>query len=270
MVKLCAALAAALLVVGCDASLNGGSSSRDANETTDDDGGGGGKMDADIDAPPACASGRKLFLEFLGVTLTDAAASDATMNRARWLQNTSATVPAFRVGGANRAAEIQQIIDGVKARLSATPIEVVTTRPAAAPYVMIVLGGRNTNRGGTVGTPYYGAVNYHDCGDATKNDVGWVSDMTVAATGLAADSPPAFIADLVVGAVGFGLGLDGTTDGADCMCGWGTICTDNNANACTLSSNIMSAVTNGADNETACQNGTQNEVAAFTTQFCTP
>ncbi len=272
MVRSRAALVA-VLVAGCDASLAGGGSNtnRDANESTDDSGGGGGgKMDAAIDAPPACANGRKLFLEFLGVTLTDDATSDATTNKARWLTSASAVIPPWRQGGANRAAEIQQVIDGVKARLSGTPIEVVTTRPASGPYVMVVLGGAVTARGGTVSTVYAYAVNYHDCGDAIKNDVGWISDMTPAATGLAADAPTSYVADLVVGSVGFGLGLDGTTDGNDCLCGWTTICTDNAGTACTLSSNIASAVTNGGAGETACKMGTQNEVAAFSTEFCAP
>jgi hypothetical protein len=255
---------AALLVVGCDASLGGGNSTTTDADTSMRDGG-GGKMDAALDAPPACANGRKLFLEFLGVTLSDDANSDATTNKARWLTTTSSVIPPWRQGGANRAVEIQQVVDGVKARLANTPIEVVTTRPAAGPYVMVVLGGATTGRGGTVGTVYAYATSYHDCGDVTKNDVGWVSDMTVAAAGM--DAPTTYVADLVVGSVGWGLGLDGTTDGNDCMCAWTTSCTDN-ATACTLATTITSAVTNPGAGETACKSGTQNEVAAFSTEFC--
>lgn len=269
MVKLLAL--AALLVAGCEASLSPGN----GNGGTDANGSGSGSNDIDAsmqmqpDAAPACANGRKLFLNFDGVTLTDAASSDATTNTARWLTNASATIPPWRNGSGTRATEILQVTDGVKARLGVTsPIEVVTTRPATGPYVMIVLGGANTNNGGTVSTVYSYATSFHDCGDTIKNDVGWISDMNAAATNLANDAPTAYVADLVMGSVGWGLGLDGTTDPNGCMCGWTTACTDS-ANACTLSTSIASAITNPGAGETACPNqNPQNEVAAFTTGFC--
>lgn len=274
MVKLLAAAAlvvAAATSAGCDASLGGDQTG--GNNTTDANGSGSGSntntnSDAAVDTPaPACANGRKVFLEFLGVTLTDDATSDATTNKARWLTTATSVVPPWRQGVANRATQIQEVVDGVKARLAQTPIDVVTTRPATGPYVMIVLGGATTGRGGTVGTIYSFATSFHDCGDATKSDVGWISDMTTGATGLAADAPTSYVADLVVGAIGWGLGLDGTTDPNNCMCGWTTVC-DSAAGACTLSSSIASAVTNPGAGETACKAGTQNEVAAFSTEFC--
>jgi hypothetical protein len=267
MVKL---LALAALLAGCEASLSPGN----GNGTTDANGSGSGSGNIDAsmqmqpDAAPACANGRKLFLNFDGVTLSDAASSDATTNTARWLVNTpTATIPPWRNGSGTRATEILQVTDGVKARLGMTsPIEVVTTRPATGPYVMIVLGGANTGNGGTVGTVYSYATSFHDCGDTTKSDVGWVSDMNTAAVGMNATTT--YVADLVVGSVGWGLGLNGTTDGNDCMCAWTTSCTDN-ANACTLSTSIASGVTNPGAGETACPNqNPQNEVAAFTTGFC--
>ncbi len=254
MVKLLALIA--LLAGGCKASLagddTGGSNNPDAN--------GSGNVDAavQIDAAPACANGRKVFLEFLGVTLTDNAASDATTNKARWLNTTSSVVPPWRQGTATRATEIQEVIDGVKARLSTTPIEVVTVRPTTGPYVMIVLGGDNTGNGGTVGTIYSYSTSYHDCSDTTKSDLGWVSDMTGETT--------EFVADLVVGSIGWGLGLNGTTDTNGCMCGWTTSC-NNATTACTLSASIPSSI--GGTTETACPNqNPQNEVAAFSTGFC--
>jgi len=262
--KVSALLAAALLAAtGCKASLgddgNGG-----GGNNTDASNGGSNQNDAPMqsDAPPACANGRQVFLEFLGVTLTKAANSDSPTNTARWLTNTSAVIPQFRQGGANRAQEITEIVDGVKQRLSTTPITVVTTRPASGPYVMVVLGGANVNNGGTVGTIYSYATSFHDCGDATKNDIAWVSDMTTAASGMNASTE--YIADLVIGSIGWSLGLDGTGDGTSCMCGWASSCT-NATGACTLSANGTSAITGG--NETAC-NVTQNEVTAFSTGFC--
>ena len=263
--------ALAALLAGCNASLGGdggnvtGIDSGNGSGSGSGSGSGGGFQDAAVDAPPACANGRKLFLEFLGVTLTDDANSDATQNRARWLTNASAAVPPWRQGVSGRATQITEVVDGVKARLAQTPIEVVTTRPAAGPYVMVVLGGANLNDGGTVGTQYSFATSYHDCGDVTKSDVGWVSDMTNAVTGTG-DAPTSYVADLVVGAVGWGLGLNGTSDPAGCMCGWASNC-DSAAGACQLSASIASRIDFAG--ETACPNqNPQNEVAAFSTGFC--
>jgi hypothetical protein len=215
-------------------------------------------MQPDSTPQAACASGRKLYLDFDGVTIAQATDSDSTTNKAKWLTNASANVPAWRASSGTRATDITEIVDGVKARLTGTNIDVVTTRPTSGLYVMIALGGANTANSGTVGTVYSYATSYHDCGDAVKNDLGWVSDMTGATN--------EFVADLVIGAVGWGLGLDGTTDTAGCMCGWANGCS-NAAGACTLSASIASSITSTA--ETACPNqNPQNEIAAFSTGFC--
>lgn len=255
-------LAFAALLAGCHASLGG-----DSTHSTGVDGGTGSSDDvsadaavASPDAPPACANGRKVYLHFTGnLTLTAAATSDAPTNQARWLTNASAAIPPWRQNVANRVGEISQVVAGVKDRLAGTPIEVVTSRPAAAPYVMIVFGGARANDGGTVGTVYSYSTSFHDCGDMVKSDVGWVSDMPNESTSL--------VADIAVGAIGWGLGLDGTTVPTDCMCGWANGC-QSDAGACTLSSSIATSITNGI--ETACQSGIQDEVAAFTTGFCAP
>ena len=257
MVKLLAL--AALLAAGCEASLAGdGGGSNNGNVDANNGGGNADAPNTQIDAAPACANNRKVFLEFLGVTLTDAAASDAATNTARWLNTTSSAVPMWRAGGANRATQIQEVIDGVKSRLSSTPIQVVTTRPASGPYVMIVLGGAS-GQGGTVGTIYSYSTSFHDCGDLTKSDVGWVSDMPGEST--------SFVANLAVGAIGWGLGLNGTLTATDCMCGWTTTC-DSSATACTLSASIASSIGVNSS-ETACPNqNPQNAVAAYSTGFC--
>jgi hypothetical protein len=247
---------AATLLTGCHAELGddpGGSAGVDANGG----GGGGGGSDAggggsQPDAPRACANGRVVYLAFEGVTLTKAAASDATQNRASWMSNTSGTVPPYHAGQSDRATQIQTIVAGVKARLAGTPIEVVTQRPATGPYVMVVLGGANTD----VGTPYTYATNEHDCGDGVKSDVGWISDLPTVS----------YVQDLVVGTVGWGLGLNGTNDPVDCMCAWANTC-ESAAGACTLSSSIAS--TTSLSPATTCPNqNPQNEVAAFSTGFC--
>jgi hypothetical protein len=257
MVKLLALVA---LLAGCEASLGPGTGETNGVDAAGG-GGGGSNIDAavqqQVDAAPACANGRKLYLNFDGVTITQAATSDSTTNAAKWLTNASAAVPAWRSGSGTRATEITEVVDGVRARLSMTDIEVVTARPSTTPYVMIVFGGARTSSGGTVGTIYSFGTSFHDCGDTVKNDLGWVSDMPGQTTEL--------VADIVVGAVGWGIGLDGTTDTADCMCGWASTCT-NAAGACTLSSNIATAISSSS--ETACPNqNPQNEIQAFA-KFC--
>jgi hypothetical protein len=244
------------LVAGCGAQLTTASSNAQADASSGgliDAPGNGGARDssvANVDAPPACANGRQVYLAFEGVTLMNAA-TDATANHASWIGVATATVPAFHPNDANRAGEIQTIVDGVKSRLAGTPINVVTTRPASGPYVMIVLGGSNQN----VGSNYTFATGDHDCGDTVKSDVGWVSD----APSLS------YVPDLIVGTIGWGLGLQGTSDPTDCMCAWANSCASASG-ACTLSASIATTVSTG---NTTCPNqNPQNEVAAFSTQFC--
>ena len=210
------------------------------------------------DAPSggACGNHRMVYLSFEGVTLTYAATSDSTQNYASWINNTTSVVPPWHDGSGTRTTDIQTIVDGVKSRLANTPITVVTTRPASGPYVMVAFGGQKTGNGGTVGTTYGGATNEHDCGDLVKNDIGWISD-----------SPSvSYAQDLAIGAIGWGLGLNGTNDPTDCMCAWANNCSSANG-ACTLSSSI--ATTTSSSPATTCPNqNPQNEVAAFTTKFC--
>jgi hypothetical protein len=248
------------LACGCEASL--GADHSDAGGGgggSDGSGSGSNQTDAAVstpDAATACANGRKVYLNFDGVAITQAATSDSTTNKASWIGVTTANVPPWRNGSGTRAADIVTVTDGVKARLTGLPFDIVTTRPTAGPYVMIVFGGSSS----TVGSNYSFSTSFHDCGDTVKNDVGWVSDM--GGQGLS------LVADIAVGSIGWSLGLDGTNDPADCMCGWANGCTSA-AGACTLSANIGTIINNGL--ESPCKaGGNQDEVAAFSTGFCAP
>lgn len=252
--------------MGCHARLGegiGASDGVDASTSTGDDSGtGSAGIDAGVSTPdappPACPNGRKVYLAFDGVTLTQAATSDSTQNRASWINNGTSVVPAWRPNSSTRAQDIATVVAGVKSRLAMTPIEVVTTRPTTGPYVMIVFGGRNEANGGTVGTIYSLATNEHDCGDLVKNDVGWVSESATLS----------YAPDLAVGAIGWGLGLNGTNDPTNCMCGWANRC-ESASGACSLSPSI--ATTQSLAPATTCPNmNPQNEIAAFTTKFCAP
>ena len=222
---------------GTDASTNGGD--------------GGVQDDAAPDAP-ACANGRVVFLNFDGVTLTQGSPSDATQNRARWMNIGQGTAPRYKTAAANRLQLIQDVTDGVRAQLSSFPVTVVTQRPATGPYVMIVLGGVASQ----VGSNYGSAVNQLDCGDAAKSDVAWISDNV---------GPTQRVVNNAVGAIGFGLGLTATLDPLGCMCSWANGCPPDNSVACRLSPMI-----NRDPNATQTCAGltTQDEVATFTAAFC--
>lgn len=225
---------------GVDANTSG----IDANNTTG--------TDAGIDAP-ACFNGRVVYLNFEGQALTRGT-SDATLNRASWMNIASGTAPPFRAGLATRQADIDAITTGVRSQLSSFPVTVVTTRPAAGPYVMIVYGGLRTD----VGSDYGLAVNQLDCDESEKSDVAWIS------------GDPQFgiqrIINTSIGAIGFGLGLTATSDPAGCMCGWANNCQSNNNVACTLSNNIDRDP--NAQQQCPGVGAKQNERQAFSQAFC--
>lgn len=252
-----ARIALSLALLGaCGAQIADGVSN--SNHTGGDDapvdsGTGSTPIDA---APVATCAQLSLFLNFDGQTLTHALTSDATKNLASWMQNNvgdTATAPPYHQGDGNRATLIQSIVDAVRGQLSTFPITVVTTRPTAGSYIMVVLGGDNT----TISTQFRDAVDALDCGNVTKNDVAWISDGV---------TPAQHVANLVAGAVGFGLGLTATTDQNDCMCGWANNCNANTNTACKLGSPINRD--QGANQTCNNAGATQDEVATFHDAFC--
>jgi hypothetical protein len=201
---------------------------------------------------PSCAS-RTLYLNFDGQTLTKGP-SDATLNQASWLSNIQiGTAPPYLDGVADRAATIQSIVNGVRMQLAQFPITVVTIRPAAGPYVMIVLGGKQA----TIGSRFSAAVNQLDCGDTRPSDVAWIGDNV---------TPVQHVVNTVIGAVGFGLGLTGVADPEDCMCAWANACVADTTVACKLRASV--ARDQAATQLCPSAGPTQDEVAALRTAFC--
>lgn len=247
------ALLLILTCVGCHASVSDGDPAGAPDSATPVD------AAVDVDAPatvgpdaaPQCMNGRVVYLNFTGVTLTDAATSDATLNRASWIINGTANPAA---PATNRsAAQVTAIVDGVRNALSTFPVTVVTTRPTSGQYVMIVYGGTATNVGSRFGV----AVQELDCGDAaTRNDVAWISDSVTATQRVINTS---------LGAIGFGLGLTATSSPTDCMCGWDNACVSDNSVQCTLSPSIAR---DPAANQKCAGLTTQDEVQTFQTAFC--
>lgn len=256
------ALTAVLLFAGCEASIGGaGNGLGGGDDMPEVDAGGSNTIEPDApvtptpDAAPACFNGRVVYLNFGGVTLTRAP-SNAVTNAASWIGRTdgrtSATVPPYRQGAANRQQLIDAVVANVRAGLAQFPVTVVTDRPASGEYVMVAFGGTRD----LLGTPYSIATNELDCGDARRNDVAWVSDTTVDAK----------VDDYALGAIGFGLGLTGTTATTDCMCGWGNDCQQGNATQCTLTDATLARDPTA---EQLCPGvTTQNANTAFTAAFC--
>jgi len=204
-----------------------------------------------IDALTTACASRTLYLNFEGQKLTQGP-SDATLNQASWMQVGSGTVPRYLASNTMRATTIQTITDGIRAQLSQFPINVVTTRPASGNYVMIVFGGQAPQ----VGSAFGSANNQLDCGDLRPNDVAWISDNL---------APTQRVINTAVGAIGFGLGLTGTLDQNDCMCGWDNGCGLNNNTACTLGSPISR---DPNANQRCAGLTTQDEAATFHKAFC--
>ena len=252
------ALSLVLSTAACGARLD------TANQQQTDAGGGsgpstidasGGGGDAAVDAAPdapACFNGRVVYLAFEGVTLTHAANDDATQNQARWIGVSTASLPPYHAANTNRDGQISNITSAVQSILAGFPITVVTTRPATGPYVMVAFGGT----GQDVGTNYTYATSWHDCGDTVKSDVAWVSDVV----------PTSKAADFAVGAIAWALGLQGTNDPSDCMCGWANGCQQLSSH-CALHGPILTTPASAPAFD--CPGlASEDELAAFSQAFC--
>jgi hypothetical protein len=197
-----------------------------------------------LDSSPACASRRPIFVALDGVMLSQGP-SDATLNTAEWLPVQTAMVPAYRAAAANRDVQIQELLGALARPFPSLPI--VSERPAGGPFVLLAIGGTGADLG-FVGTT--NAATHLDCGDANPSDVVWVSEALGAQE----------TADLAIGAVGVAIGLSGTMNSDDCMCGFGNSCTSN-PTPCTLGTLPSDARCPG-------QTQPQDERAAFDHAFC--
>jgi len=236
----------ALSLAACDARLGGPPSGDNPGDATATDSG-----VLDPDTQPVCEK-RQLFLSFEGETLTDGPTSDAKQNIASWMTNgvTSATSPPYRANAADRATQIQTIVDAATARLQPFGISVVTTRPVTGDYMMIVFGGTAQAMGSR-----FGFVQELDCDDQVRNDVAWVAD----------NFAPASIPNAIVGSIGFGIGLTATLDPSDCMCAWDNACVPN-TNNCVLHDGI--ARDPAANQTCAGAAAIQDEIALVNSAFC--
>lgn len=96
-----------------------------------------------------------LFLDFDGATLTKGTNDPAT-DVSALIRPGGATVPPWREGAPGRAASVAAVAADVAALLADYNVDVVTTRPAAGPYDMVVFGGESSALFGAAGIVSFG------------------------------------------------------------------------------------------------------------------
>lgn len=111
-----------------------------------------------------------LYLNFGGAVITKASASDAAKNTSPLC---GGTFPAFdhKPYGTDRAAVLAQVKARVATLLADFDITIVTARPAAPPYEMVVLGGLPAQCGYAAGI---GGLAPLDCHNTNTGDVFFV------------------------------------------------------------------------------------------------
>jgi hypothetical protein len=125
-------------------------------------------------AAESCRSGPvTLWLDFEGAGVVHAAADDsAAMPVQSLLAPTSAIIPPFDgtlvAPRVSRAQAMASVTDRVRTLLRPFAVDVVTARPAAAPYTRVLVGGSAMALG--VSTNEAGVARL-DCGNATDADV---------------------------------------------------------------------------------------------------
>jgi hypothetical protein len=235
--------------------------------------GGDGPADSAPDAPgfncaTASSGTHKVFLALDGVTLTRAAVSDAPMNKTVLITGSAqmATIAPWRMGDANRGAQIQEVVCAVRQSLARFDVDVVTSRPASGAYEMIVIGGKATDFG--IAVPANTAVAMvatNDCMNNNQLDVGWVAE-TPAPSMPAVTLPPIDTANLAVAALGIGDGLAASKSVTNCMCPAGSNEPQNcsGTNACELTN--ASPIPSGG-NYCNAPGATEDQIAKLTARY---
>ena len=180
-------------------------------------------VDAEVLTPCTSTGGaggtHKLFLNFESQELTPGE-NDATLNRSSIVTET-VTSPPFFDGVATRDDIITLVVDNVTTILAPFDIEVVTTRPAAGPYTMIVLGGTPDDLGLAPGSF---VVASNTCLPNVENHIHLLTDVSYGAA-----------ISFIIGAYGLGSGFGASKTNGACLC-WNHVdCEPRLNGACTLS-----------------------------------
>jgi hypothetical protein len=152
----------------------------------------------------------RLYLNFEGATLQPSpnGQDDATMNITHRV-TAQRVVPPFIAANPNRATIIAGIVAQVKSTLAFWDIDVVTTRPLAGDYAMVVFGGDSQS---IIGQANQTTSFTFDCGADNQRDLALVYD--AAFTSLNAVG----VANITLRIVGTNVGMETVTTQGDCMC----------------------------------------------------
>ncbi len=200
------------------------------------------------DAAPSCPAPatplppgmHKVFLVFQGITVMLGDCDDSKTSCSSLVAQSSTVVPPFLQGAADPASRVAIIKGMVQDALAPFSVDVVTTRPTAGNYRMVVVGGTSA----LVSTPDGATAAKATCDGANMNSIAFVFE----------NDDDAFsdrgYADTIAGAYGRLAGLVPVTRSGDCMCIANTCA---HLQTCTWGTNIVPPVGN------ACSRATQNE-----------
>jgi hypothetical protein len=202
--------AAFMMIVVC-AACGGGAASPDATPSIIDacprtavpDGAAG-----ECVAPPSPATGGTfvVFLNFEGATITHGNADDASTDTSFLVQNTF-LVGRFLGSRPDRDARIAEIVSLVAETFAPFDVSIVTTRPAAGTYAMVVFGPTAGTFSDIGSYPSEFGMSPFNCG-FTKNSIGFVFDT----------ADPEIAHRAAVAAIVGPLGLPQSFTPDDCLC----------------------------------------------------
>jgi hypothetical protein len=175
--------------------------------------------DADLAADAAPLAGNVLYLNFEGVALTPGA--DDRLTNTTSLLTQAYTVPPWHDGDLARDQSIANHANDVRTHLAPYDIAVVTERPAAGPYDMLVAGGHATDAGLPAGI-FSIAVN--DCAAPPAKHI-----TLVFGEGFSQRSA----VQQIIAIYGIGHGIPSSTPRNDCMCFSASTCGNPTAD-CTI------------------------------------
>jgi len=175
-----------------------GTSTDDGNTSGDDDTTTGTSTDDGNTTGDPLDAAMVIFVNFDGVTLTQAAADDATLDQTAIAEMAGLPLEPFGDG-----PERDAIMSALAEYFSPFDVGVTATRPASGDYTMIVATPTNLFGGGVLG------ISLLDCDDANHRNVGFmfgrIGDPTT--------PEPEVVAAVIAHVVADTLGLEHTDDG---------------------------------------------------------
>ncbi len=151
-----------------------------------------------------------VFLNFDGARLTKDYPNDATADISLYVRPPGVTIPPWRDGLPARAASVAAITQRIRGLLAPYDIDVVSTRPAAGTYNMIVFGGQARD---LFGAGTMDMVPGADC--APQPDISFVTETA---------TNDDVAASLAVGALATTHHIPQTVARGDCLCFDGDAC----------------------------------------------